>query len=172
MTRRILLPLSAFFLLSACADPGLTAQGLVTVTAPGPTVRTFELPSQTRLDGSGVGRFTGTCRLLRTMDDAGNEQWGATVDIHSGGTNPGDVSPLTRFTVMQNSGAALEAGRVEIELGGLAYSPVDGECSISMPYALGDGVVGLEGSCSVVSASGDTADVELELDVTGCSVER
>jgi len=172
MTRRILLPLSAFLLLSACADPGLTAQGLVTVTAPGPTVRTFELPSQTRLDGSGPGRFTGTCRLLRTMDDAGNEQWGATVDIHSGGTNPGDVSPLTRFTVMQNSGAAPEAARVEIELGGMAYAPIDGECTVQIPYALGDGVVGLVGTCGVVSATGDTADVELELDLAGCSVER
>lgn len=172
MKRRILLPLSAFLLLSACADPGLTAQGFVRVTASGPTVRTFDLPSQTRLDGSGPGRFTGTCHLLRTMDADGNEQWGATVDIHSGGTNPGDVSPLTRFTVMQNSGAPLEAGRVEIELGGVAYTPIEGECSITMPYALGDGVVGLVGACGVVSPNGDTADVELELDVTGCSVER
>lgn len=172
MTRRILLPLLALPLLAACGDAGLTAQGSVTVTSPGPTVRTFDLPSQTRLDGSSPARFTGACHLLRTMDAEGYEQWGVTMDIHSGGTNPGDVTPLTRVSVMHNTGAPAESGRVEIELGGVTYAPVDGECTVTVPYALADGVVGVTSQCTVSSASGDTAEVSLELDLAGCSVER
>lgn len=171
MTRRILLPLSALLVLCACGDAGLTVQGLVAVTAPGPTVRTFDFSNETRLDGSTPARFTGTCRLLRTLDDEGSEQWGATVDIHSGGTDPRDVTPFTSLSIMQNSGAPESAGRVEVELGGVVYTPIEGACEVAMPYVLGDGVVGLVSTCKVANENGETVDVELEVDLAGCFVE-
>lgn len=172
MTRRILLSLSALLAFSACGDAGLTVHGLVRVTAPGPTVRSFDFSNDTRLDGSGPARFTGTCQLVRTLDGEGEPQWGAAIEIHSGGTASGDETPLTRVAIMHNSGAAPESGRVEVELGGATYTPVAGECQVEMPYALADGVVGVLGTCKVESAAGDTVDVELELDLAGCSVER
>lgn len=170
MTRRFLLPLSAALLVAACGDAGLTVQGSVTVTSSDSTVRRFDFSNETRLDGSSPGRFTGTCRVHRTLDDAGNEQWGAVVDIRSGGTAEGDDTPFTSISVMQNTGAAPDAGRVEIELGGIDYTPVEGQCSVEIPYAI-DGVVGLTGACRVASAANESVQVELDLDLAGCTVE-
>lgn len=172
MTRRILLTLSALLALTACGDAGLTVEGIVTVTAPGPTVRTFDFANSTRLDGAGPARFTGSCHLAQSIGPEGEAEWGAVVDIHSGGTATGDETPLTSIAIMQNSAAPPQSGRVEIELGGVTYAPLPGECSVQMPYALGDGVVAFLGTCRLANAAGDSVDVELELDFAGCSVER
>lgn len=172
MTRRILLSLSALVLAAACGDAGVTVHGLVSVTSPDSTERRFDFSNETRLDGSGPGRFTGGCNLVRTLDAEGNEQWGALVDIRSGGGAAGDETPFTSLSVMQNTSAAPLGGRVEIELGGTAYAPVDGGCALDIPYALRDGVVGFAGSCELANAADERVTVALELDLAGCTVER
>ncbi len=171
MLRRILLMLLVpVLVLSACGDAGLNAQGLVEVTTTDGTARRFAFPNQTRLDGTSPGRFTGTCDLRRMRDAEGNEHWGTIVVIHSGGLAEDDF-PLTSVTIMQNTGSAPEGGRMEIALGGATYTQVDGECTVEMPYALADGVVGLEGTCRVLDDSNNAADVSFELDLAGCAVE-
>lgn len=172
MLRRIqLLLVIPVLVLSACADGGLNAQGLVQVTASDGTIRKFELPAQTRLDGTSPGRFTGSCVLRRMRDAEGNEQWGTIVELRSGGTEPGDVAPLTSVTIMQNTGSAPANGRVEIDMGGALFTAVEGSCNVDMPYALADGVVGLEGTCQVVDSENNGATVQIELDLAGCDVE-
>lgn len=172
MLRRIHLMLFVpVLVLSACADAGLNAQGLVGVTTTDGTTRAFQFPNQTRLDGTSPGRFTGSCMLRRMHDAEGNEQWGTVVELRSGGTAAGDDSPLTSVTIMQNTGSAPANGRVEIEMGGVLFTGESGECNVDMPYALPDGVVGLEGSCQVADPDGNGATVAIELDLAGCDVE-
>lgn len=174
MTRRLLpvLALVPTLALTACGDGGrLTAQGSVGVTT-GDATRRFEFPSETRLDGTGPGRFTGTCTIRRMHDDAGGSYWGVTVEVRSGGTAPGDDFPLQRVTVVQNSGAAPGTGAVEVELGGTLLKTVDGACAVELEYVQ-DGMVGFGGSCQVADAEGvQTAQVALDLDVAGCTVEQ
>lgn len=172
MIRRILLPLAALLpalALTACNDGGLNVEGTATVTATDGTVRRFAFPEQTRLDGSSPERFTGSCILRRTAGATGDE-WGAVVEIHSGGTAD-DASRLTSLTIMQNTGAAPEDARVEIVMGGVTFTPVAGACSVELPYALGDGVVAFSGSCQVADAENNAATVDLDLDFAGCTVE-
>ncbi len=173
MNRRILLSVAALvsaLALSACNDGGLNVQGSVGVTSADGTVRTLPVTGPTRLDGTGPGRFTGSCVLTRTHDASGAESWGAVAEIHTGGTAT-DASPLTSVTIMQNSTAAPDAARVEIELGGETYTPVAGGCSIEVPYALPDGVVAFLGACQVANAAGDQATVDVDLDFAGCTVQ-
>lgn len=173
MNRRIVLSIAALasvLALTACNDGGLNVQGSVLVRTAGDTSRELTFDGPTRLDGSGAARFTGSCVLTRTRDASGAEGWGAVAEIHTGGTAP-DAAPLTSVTIMQNSGAPAESARVEIELGGETYTPVDGACSIEVPYALADGVVAFSGTCQVANAAGDTANVDVDLDFAGCTVQ-
>jgi hypothetical protein len=145
----------------------------VVVTTDDATTRRFDLQPDTRLDGASTGRFTGSCILRQMRDGSGNAYWGATVELRSGGTAPGDATPLSRVTIVQNSVAAAGTGYVELELGATTLSPVDGACSLELPYALGDGVVGVAGSCTVSDVQGNqTAQVAVDLDFAGCTVER
>ncbi len=171
MLRRILLLVVPVLVFSACGDAGLNAQGLVEVTTADGTVRKFELPSQTRIDGNSPGRFSGSCVLRRTLDAEGNEQWGTIVELRSGGTDPHDAAPLTSVTIMQNTGNAPANAHVELEMGGTSFTDVEGECNVVLPYALPDGVVGFEGSCQVEDTAGNRATVAIELDFAGCTVE-
>src|SRR5690606_11020169 len=120
LLRRIqpLLLLGSGLLLSACGDAGLNVQGVVEVESADGTIRRMEFREETRLDGTGPARFTGSCLLRRTGDAEGHEQWGAIVEIRSGGTvGPGmDASPLTSVTIMQSTASAPAGARVDIEL--------------------------------------------------------
>lgn len=174
MTRRIL-PLFALvpaLALSACGSSGgLTAQGSVAVTTDDAT-RRFDFPTETRLDGTAAGRFTGMCVLRRMREADGTAYWGATVEVRSGGTAPGDDFPLQRVTVVQSTAADPSRGHLEVELGGVLMKTVEGACSVELRYVLPDGVVGLSSDCEVADMD-DTqrAQVALELDVAGCDVE-
>ncbi len=178
MNRRILLSIATLLsglALTACNSGGLNVQGSVAVTTAAgtasETTRTLPFTNATRLDGSGPGRFTGSCVLTRTRDASGAEQWGAVAEIHTGGTTT-DANPLTSVTMMQNTGADPASARVEIEMGGVTYAPVAGGCSVEVPYALRDGVTQFSGTCDVANAAGDQATVTLDVDFGGCTVQH
>jgi hypothetical protein len=172
MQRLALLPLALLTVLSACGhDDGLTVQGTATVITTDAT-RRFDFPSETRLDGTSPGRFTGTCVVRRMRDADGTTSWGVTAELRSGGTALGDATPLQRVTFVQNDQALPSAGFVEVDLGGTALDPVEGACSVELRYVLGDGSVGLTSTCRVADAAGGLgAEVAAELDFAGCDVE-
>lgn len=170
MTRRLLLLALFPVLLSACADSGLTATGSAAVTT-GDAERRLDFPAETRLDGSGPGRFTGNC-VVRRMRDGAEPYWGVTVEVRSGGSAPGDDFPLQRLTLVQNTAADPSEGHVEVELGATVLRTVEGACSVELRYVLGDGSVGLSSACEVIEPSAERrAQVSVELDLAGCDVE-
>lgn len=155
---------SVLFLVGCGGDHGLTARGSVTAEADGRTTG-FTFPSDTRIDVAGdgaAGLVTGECEMAQVGEDA----WGLVVTIRRGATV--DDLGLSSVTLMQRTDAEPSAGRVEAELGTTSYG---GACEIDVPYAVEDGgMVGLTGSCEVTDADGQTARVELELDLVGCTV--
>lgn len=160
------------FVAGCGGENGLTVRGSVEVDT-GDATTGFNFPHDVRIDeveASSVGRVTGLCEMRRVRGRDGEQTWGVVVEIHRGGVV--DDRGLASLTIMQRSDAAPDGGRVEAELGTTHYaSGAGGDCSVEMPYAVRDsGMVGLTAHCELRDASGETAAVQLELDLVGCTV--
>lgn len=174
MTRQLLLAATLLALVGCSGNTDLTARGHVTANVDG-TPRGFSFPNDIRLDapepGTGEGLITGTCEMARVEDPVGGDSsWGVVFTLE-GGINDSDDNPLTRVTIMQRSDADPAAAYVEAEIDGVTHTSGSGACAIDLEYVTEDsGMVGIAGACDVASDAGDTAAIEVELDIIGCTV--
>jgi len=174
MTRQLLLAASLLALAGCSGNTDLTARGHVTANVDG-TPRGFSFPNDIRLDapepGTAEGLITGTCEMAEVEDpERGDSSWGVVFTL-SGGLNGSDDNPLTSVTIMQRSDADPSAAYVEAEIGGVSHASGSGSCAIDIEYATEDsGMVGIVGTCDVTSDAGDTASMDVQLDIIGCTV--
>jgi hypothetical protein len=176
MIRRsvLILALGSIAMLSACGgDDGLTVKGSALVVGTEPEFQTgFNFIEDTRIDvddTSAEGRITGTCELLQTASEDG-PSWALIATILGGQVEEG--LGLSSITVMQNTAAPIEEGRIEADLGGTSFKSTEGACSVEILYTVGDddGLVGVTGGCEITDRDGNAVMATIDLDFVGCSV--
>jgi len=174
MTRQLLLAAALLALAGCSGNTDLTARGHVTATVDG-TPRGFDFPNDIRLDapepGTAEGLITGTCEMARVEDlERGDSSWGVVFTLQ-GGIGATDDQPLTSVTIMQRSDADPAAAFVEAEIGGETHTSGAGSCAVDVEYVTEDsGMVGIVGTCDVANDAGDTASIDVSLDIIGCTV--
>lgn len=172
MTRTAFLLAASLLSLTACGNTELTARGSVTATFEG-AVTGFNFEQDTRLEtpmrDAALGLITGDCEMGSILGVDGEPAWGVVVDIRRG--SDVDDLGLASVTIMQRTDLLPEEARVEALLGFSQFTSGAGACFVEIGYAEPDGgMVGLTGDCEVADAAGNTATINVALDIVGCSV--
>lgn len=155
--RNALVTLGAVFALAGCGGGGLKVIGTADVTT-ATASSGFDFPQQVRLDG-GAGTVTGTCQISRSASGA----YGVVVDLY--GNSQAQGRAVRSMTIMGHSPAA--PGQIDAELGPDTFT---GTCNVITNVDESRGLVGLQATGCQISNAGETASVDVNLNLEGCTV--
>lgn len=171
MLRRLLptiLALSAV----ACADddPGyLRVRGAAVAVLPDGTETGFDFPNDVRLDDDRIARADGRIAGHCTIGTGGEGEHDVLhVGIRRTGAD-GDLG-LRRLEIRMDDPMR---GEVRAQLGNDSYEgSSEGECMLSRPYVeRQDGLAAVVADCVVAGGDGRTAQLAVDLQFVGCTVE-